>query len=173
MPNVRPHRITLMTTPAAEEEHVATLVHPDEYIRNANQVAKLSTDKLVFIKRKELALKPFELVEYPMTDCTGISYEVRWAWFGMVLGAILVLLILPIFMSEVPAGTRVPVGALAIALVVGATLLRGPKRHRLTFLIAGKKLHWQSKAGDFKYKIASARKVVEFAESKGLLISAK
>lgn len=158
-----------MNTPESEEEHIATLVHPDEYARNVSQVAKLSTDKLVFIKRKELALKPFELTEYPMADCTSISYEVKWAWISMAVGAILVLLILFIFMSEVPTGTRVPIGALAIALVFGATLLREPKRHRITFHVGTKKLRWQSKAGDFKYKVASVNKIVAFAESKGLL----
>lgn len=154
-----------------EEEHVATLVHADEYRRNANQVANLSTEKLVFIKRKELAMKPFDLIEYPMRDCTAIAYEVKWALFGMVLGALLVVLIGFIFMSDVVAGTTVPVGALAVALVFGATLLRGPKRHHLTFVVGGKKLRWQSKAGDFKYKGASVNKIVAFAKSKGLLSS--
>ncbi len=158
-----------MTVDASEHEHIATLVHADEYARNASQVANLSTDKLVFIKRKELALKPFELVEYEMRECTAISYEVKWALLGMVFGTLLVLVILFIFASDVPAGTQVPVGALAIALVAGAVLMRGPKRHRLTFEIAGKRLRWQSKAGDFKYKVASVNKVLAFAESRGLL----
>jgi hypothetical protein len=127
----------------------------------------------VFIKRKELAMKPFELVEYPMSECTAISYEVKWAVFGMIFGTALVLLILLIFASEVPAGTRVPIGALAIALIFGALLMRGPKRHRLTFEIAGKRLKWQSKAGDFKYKVASVNKVIAFAESRSLLTHRK
>jgi hypothetical protein len=158
-----------MNALAHEEEFIATLVHPDEYARNASQVAKLSTDKLVFVKRKELAMKPFELVEYPMAECTAISYQVKWALLGMGIGALLVLLILFIFTSEMPTGTRVPVGALAITLVFGATLLRGPKRHRITFMVAGKRLRWQSKAGDFKYKVASVNKVLAFAKSRGLL----
>jgi len=167
--NVGLHKKIIMTVAAAEEEHVATLVHADEYARNASQVASITTHKLVFIKRKELALKPFELVEYPMDECTAISYEVKWALFGMIFGTLLVLLVLFIFASEVPSGTRVPAGALAIALIFGALLARGPKRHRLTFSIAGKKLKWQSKAGDFKYKTASVNRIVAFAESHGLL----
>ena len=161
-----------MNIPTSEEEHVATLVHPDEYVRNASQVAKLSTERLVFIKRKELSMTPFELVEYPISECSSISYEVKWAWLGMTIGATLVLLLLFILTSEIPADTRVPVGAIAIALVFGATLLRGPKRHRLTFMVAGKRLRWQSKAGDFKYKVASVNKVVAFAQAKGLLSAA-
>lgn len=151
------------------EEYIATLVHPEEYVRNANQVAQLSSDKLLFIKRKELAMKPFELVEYPMAECSAISYEVKWALLGMGIGALLVLPILAIFISEIPAGTRLPVGTLASAFILGATLLRGPKRHRIIFTVAGKELRWQSKAGDFKYKVASVDKVLAFALSRGLL----
>ncbi len=158
-----------MSAAPNEEEHIATLVHPDEYARNAGQVASLSTSRILFVKRRELALKPFELVEYPTAGCTTIKYEVKWAYLAMTLGVLLVLLILFIFASEVPAGTHVPVGALAIALVFGAILLRGPKRHRLTFVVDGKTLRWQSKAGDFKYKVASVNKVVAFAKEHGLL----
>lgn len=152
-----------------EEEHIATLVHPDEYARNVGQVATLSTSRILFVKRRELAHKPFELVEYPTSRCASIKYEVKWAIIAMTLGVLLMLLILFIFSSELPAGTRVPVGALVIALLFGVSLLRGPKRHRLTFVVDGKALRWQSKAGDFKYKVVSVNKIVAFAKERGLL----
>jgi hypothetical protein len=158
-----------MVDPIPEDEHVATLVHQDEFGRNASQVASLSTTRILFVKRKELALKPFELVDLPMNRCTEITYSVKWAVVAMALGATLVLLVIFIFSSVVPAGTSVPVGALAIAFVFGAILMRGPKRHRLTFIVDGKRYRWQSKAGDFKYKVASVNKVIAFAQSQGIL----
>lgn len=158
-----------MTTMPSEEEHIATLVHPDEYARNVNQMASVSTHKLVFVKRKELALKPFELLQFPLDECSSITYETKWAIVPMAFGALLVAIILFIFSSEVPVGTRVPIGALAIAFIFGVALLRGPKRHRLTFVVNGKELKWQSKAGDFEYKITSTQKIVAFAKEKGLL----
>ena len=36
---------------AAEEEHVATLVHSDEYAKYANQIASIYTHKIMFAKR--------------------------------------------------------------------------------------------------------------------------
>jgi hypothetical protein len=154
-----------------EEEHIATLVHDDEYSRNAGQMAKIYSTRLLFVKRKELALKPYELVELPLEQCTSISYEVKWAIVPMIFGMLLVAVVGFILTSYIEPGTRVPVGALAIVLIFGVILARGPKRHRLTFIVGGKRYRWQSKAGDFKYKIASVRKLVSFAREKGLLVS--
>jgi hypothetical protein len=154
-----------------EEEHIATLVHPDEYARNVNQIATLTTHTLVFVKRKELALKPFEIVRFPLSECSSISYESRWAVVPMIFGALLVALIVFIFafLSQVPDGTRVPIGALSVAFVFGVVLFRGPKRHRLTFVVNGRKLKWQSKAGDFKHKMVSVQRAIAFAKERGLL----
>jgi hypothetical protein len=164
----------LNDTEAEQEQHIATLVHTDEYARNANQMASVSSRKLVFIKRKELALKPFELLEFELQQCSAISYQIKWALVPMILGALLAALVLSILwlvsQGEIASTTtRIPIGALAIALIFGVLLLQGPQRHRLTFIVNGKALTWQSKAGDFKYKVASVQKVVAFAREQGLL----
>jgi hypothetical protein len=156
-------------TPSNEEEHVATLVHSDEYAKYANQVASISTHKIVFVKRKELAMTPYELVQFPTAACTSIAYERKLAVVPMVVGALLVALVLFILSSEVMVGTRVPVGALAVVLIFGTIMFFGLKRHQLTFVVDGKRLKWKSKAGDFKYKVVSTGKVVAFAKEKGLL----
>ena len=152
-----------------EEQTIAVLVLPEEYAKNANQVARLSTHKIVFVKRKELSLKPFQLVELPMSQCTSVTYEVKWAVVPMILGALLVALVLFILSSEVVVGTRVPLGALAVVLIFGGLLARGPKRHRLTFMVDGKPLRWQSKAGDFRYKVAVVQRVIAYAKESALL----
>lgn len=154
---------------ADEEEHVAHLVHSDEYAKYANQVASVSTHKILFVKRKELAMKPYELIQFHMTACTSITYEKKLAIVPMIFGALLIALVLFILNSEVAAGTRVPVGALAIVLIFGAILFSGLKRHQLTFVVNDKRLKWKSKAGDFKYKVSSTQKKVAFAKEKGLL----
>lgn len=155
-----------------EEEHVATLVHSDEYAKYANQVASISTHKIVFVKRKELAMTAYELVQFPTAACSAITYERKLAIVPMVIGALLVALVLFVLNSDVMSGTRVPVGALAIVLIFGAILFFGLKRHELVFVVNGKRLKWKSKAGDFKYKVASTQKVVTFARQKGLLNAA-
>lgn len=159
-----------MTTFERESEHIATLVHPDEYAKHINQVASVYDDKLIFVKRKFASLASFELVHFSMQECTSIIYEIKWAIVSMVFGALLIISIaLVLLFGSVPGGTRVPVGALAFVLIFGFVLFRGPRRHRLTFVIGGKKFKWESKAGDFKYKSVSSTKVVLFARGKGLL----
>ncbi|HAR45660.1 MAG: hypothetical protein A2X56_06240 [Nitrospirae bacterium GWC2_57_13] len=156
--------------PTMQEESIAIFVHPDEYARNPNQVASVTTRKIVFVKRKELAMKPFELVEFPLGQCSRITYETRHAFLPMMLGAFLVLLVGFILSSDIPAGTRVPVGALAIAFMFGGGLMFSPKRHRFTFVMNSRKLKWQSKAGDYKYKMGSTQKLIAFAREKGLMV---
>lgn len=151
-----------------EEQYIATLVHPDEYPKNVSQIASISSHRLIYVKRKELALKPFELLQFPMSQCTSITYEIKWAILPMIFGALLVAMVLFILSSDVMAGTRVPAGALGLVVVFGGILASGPKRHRFTFLVNGKPMRWQSRAGDFKYKIASVERVVAYAKDSGL-----
>ncbi len=155
--------------PVAEAEHIATLVHPDEYAKYVNQVASVSSERILFVKRKELAMRPFELLQFATSSCTSVRYQKKLAVIPMLIGAFFVGLVVFILTSEVAPGTRVPVGALAILLVFGAILFLGPRRHQLTFEVDGKTLKWKSKAGDFKYKVVSSQKVVEWARSKGIL----
>ncbi|WP_428001311.1 hypothetical protein [Acidovorax sp.] len=157
--------------PAASDdvEHIATLVHSDEYAKYVNQVASVSSERILFVKRKELAMTPYELIEFPTSALTSVRYEKKLAIIPMVVGALFVALVLFILTSEVAPGTRVPVGALAALVVFGGALFLGPKRHQLTFEVGGKSLRWKSKAGDFKYKVVSSQKVVEWARAKGVL----
>lgn len=154
------------------DEITVTLVHHDEYEKNVNQVACISSDALLFVKRKELALKPFELIQYPMSECSSITYESRWAVAPMIFGMLLVMLMLFIFFAishyDIQEGTKIRVGMLIIALFFGIKLTFGAKRHRLTFIIGGKKLRWQSKPGDFKIKIKAIDRIIAFAKAKGL-----
>jgi hypothetical protein len=151
-----------------ENEYVATLIHAVDYEKQVNQIANVNTTDLLFVKRKELAMEPYELQRFPMADCTLISYKVHWALGSMIAGAAAFALLPLLIFFEIPAGTLVPIGALGIVICGGITLLRYPKRHRLTFVVAGKKFRWQSKAGDFQDKAASVMKVVAFAKRAGL-----
>ncbi|MFC5498566.1 hypothetical protein ACFPOE_13550, partial [Caenimonas terrae] len=157
-----------------EERRIATLVLPEDYGRNAGQVASLSTHAILYIKRKELSLKPFELISLPASQCSSIQYEQRLAVVPMVLGGLLVLLLLSAFIfGSVEAGTSIRLGAVALALIFGLNMLFGVKRHRLTFIVDGKRYRWQSKAGDYKYKTAVVERLVAYARERGLLHAAK
>jgi hypothetical protein len=154
---------------ASEEELVAIFVHPDEYARNVNRVASVSTHSILFVKRKELAMTPFELQRFPLAECSGIVYQERFAIVPMIFGALLLGLVLLILTSEIPAGTSVPVGAMAALAVAATGWFFRPRRHLITFVFGDRRLRWQSKAGDFKYKAVSVQRLMAFAKERGLL----
>jgi hypothetical protein len=159
-----------MTVSNNEGEHIAVLVHPDEYPKHIGQVASVYTDRIILVKRKIVSMTSFELTQPSMRGCSSIKYEIKWAVFSMIFGALLAIsIMLVLFFCSVPGGTRVPVGALAFVFIFGVILFRGPKRHRLTFVIDGKKFRWESKAGDFKYKSVSTQKILAFAKDRGIL----
>lgn len=163
-----------MNSEIAEEEWVATLLHPDEYAANVNNVATVTTRKIVYIKRKELALKPFERVEYPIADCSSITYKKHYAIGSFAAGLVAVLLViciawgLIVYGANLQPGTRLSVGAVIAVAIFGMFRISGIKRHRLTFKIGANNVRWQSRAGEFKSKDVSVQKVAAFAQERGL-----
>jgi len=158
------------------EEFVATLLHQDEYRNHLNEVASLTTKQIRFVERKFGSMTGWQLVEIPMADCAGIAYDDQRPLFKIVLGllfsavTIATLCMLYIYWDELQPGTRVPVGALILALVGGLGWAFRSRRHRLSFSMKdGRTLVWKSGTGDYKYKAVSAGKVVEFARSASLL----
>ena len=137
----------------ADTGYIATLVHPDEYVKNPNQVAVVTRKAITFVKRKEFAMSPYALEDYPSELCTSVTYKKRFALVPAIFGVVcLACAVLPFILPVAEAGYTVKIGLLCVMAITGATLVFGIKRHRLTFLINGKKRKWQSKAGDFKYK---------------------
>ena len=154
-----------------EGEFIATLVFPDDYAKHPNQIASLSTQRLIFIKRKELAMTPYEIQHYSMRDCQSISYRKHFALVPMLFGLASLLLILVIFigLSDVEFRVRVPIGAMAAVVLFGAILFRGPIRHRIIITFPSRTFRWQSRAGEFRMIQPSVEKVLAFARREGLL----
>jgi hypothetical protein len=159
-----------------KEQFVTTLLFPNEYMRQLNQVSGLTSQKIVYLKRKLVSKSGFELVNYPMTECNRISYYDERPVMTMVFGLILVSLIalagygLYLEWGSLPPQTRIPVGALLLGSLYGFRAILRARRHRLVFSLRdGSKLTWKSRSGDYKHKQPNAAKVVEFAKSIGIL----
>jgi hypothetical protein len=160
----------------SQGEFVATLVESDEYIRHLNQVCGLTTRGILFVKRKFVSRHGGEIVIYPVTSCTGIFYKDSRSPILMFFGVALACLIAFIFYmmianwDSLEPGTRIPVGALGLAMIYGMRWIFGARRHELIFTLQDSTcLRWKSRPGDYKYKKGSVDKVVDFARSKGLL----
>jgi hypothetical protein len=159
-----------------QETNVGTLIFPQGYLHELNQVAGVTTDSIIFLKRKFVSSSGFELVKYPLRDCFEVQYEDELPIARIIAGILVcalivaILVFLVIYWNDLDAGTKVPIGALAFAGLYGVTLILGARRHRLKFKMNdGSTLSWKSRAGERKLMSPVVDAIVEFARSKGLL----
>lgn len=156
------------------EETVATLIHPDEYAHHFNQIAKLTTKNIIFLKRKFVSKSGWELISFPIRDCVSIIHKDERPIFTIISGVMLILLIgfiaFMIYLGSIEPGTRIKIGLLGLAVICGFRWAFGSRRHKIIInLKDNTELIWKSRSGDYKYKIASTKNVTDFAKSVGLL----
>ena len=165
-------------TQGPQETFITRFIEEWDYPKSVNRVASVTSEKILFIKRKELAMVPYELQYFRMSDCKSITYEIKWAVGPMLFGAFLLLVFCFIIWglgfsdTGISSGTRIPViGVFVLLPVYAIRLLIGVKRHLITFVMNDKKLKWISKGGDFKLKTINAQQLVAFAKQSGRLDS--
>lgn len=161
----------------AEEKEtvVVTLIFPNGYVHQLNEVASVTTQNVVFLKRKLLSSSGSELIKFPLTEVASVEYQETRPILRLIFGALLTALILFIFVmiyvywDSLEPGTRIYVGLFALAGFYGVRLLTDSRISRLTFLMRdGSKLKWKSKPGDFKLMRESALRIMEFAKQRRL-----
>jgi hypothetical protein len=160
----------------SDDAFVTTLLHPDEYPKHLNQVAGLTTRDIKFLKRKFVSKTGWELVTYPVTECSGITYKDERPIASLVFGFFLLLIVaiigygLVTYWDSLTPRTKIPIGGLGFAILYGFRATFLSRRHRLIFSMKdGSRLIWKTLAGDYKYQQPRAQKVIEFARSRGLL----
>jgi hypothetical protein len=161
---------------ATSEQSVAILVFPEDYLRQLNSVASVTTQNVIHLKRKFVSKAGWELVPIPLSEFTAIEYRKELALLHVLFGAFLVALVLFVlamlvkYWDDLEPSARVPVGALAIAGVYGTQLAFGVRRHRFVFVRSdGSKLVWKSRSGDDKLMQPLVNRLIEFARSRGLM----
>jgi hypothetical protein len=162
---------------STDERNIATLVSPNDYMRQLNSVAGLTVENLIFLKRKFVSRSGWELERHPLSELTGILYSSYVPIVRVVGGVLLVLLIgsvlylLGVYWDSLEPGQRVPVGAIAVAGIFGLKLLFGARQHKLVFVLkSGGKLTWRSRAGDFDLMKPAVESIVAFAKERALLL---
>jgi len=160
------------------EKNIGTLILPADYLHELNQVAGVTSESIVFLKRKFVSSAGWELVKYPLRDCSEVHYEKELPLSRIVGGVLVCALIIAIvallfiYGADLEANTRIPLLALAAAGAYGVKAAFGGRRHRLKFkMIDGSTLSWKSRAGERELMRDSVSAIVEFARSKGLATS--
>jgi hypothetical protein len=161
---------------STSEQSVATLVFPEDYLRQLNSVAGVTTQSVIHLRRKFVSKAGWELVPVPLSEFVAIEYKKELAVARVLFGSFLVALVLFIlamlvrYWNDLEPSTRVPVGAVALAGVYGIRLALGVRRHRFVFIKSnGSRLVWKSRSGDDKLMQPLVDKLIEFARSRGLM----
>lgn len=157
-------------------EFATTLLYPDEYAKHLNEVARLTTQEITLLKRKFVSTAGWELVTLPVSDCVSIDYRDERPLAVTVLGALLLVVLasvgygLAVYWDDLAAGTRIPIGLLALAAAYAIRMTFMSRRHRLIFSMRdGAKLVWKTNSGDYEFQRPRAEQVVGYARSRGLL----
>jgi len=160
------------------EKQIGTLILPADYLHALNQVAGVTSENIVYLKRKFVSSAGWELVKYPLRDCFEIHYQKELPLARIIGGLLICALIIAIVVlllvygGDLEANTKIPLLALAAAGAWGVKAAFGGRRHRLKFKMSdGSTLSWKSRAGERELMKDNVESVVEFARSKGLLTS--
>src|SRR5258708_12722016 len=123
------------------DQNIATLVFPNEYMRQLNSVVGLTAENVIFLKRKFVSRSGWELERHPLSELTGILYSQSVPIMRIVGGALLVALIgavlylLGVYWDSLEPGQRIPVGAIALAGIFRLQLLSDARHPNLDFLL--------------------------------------
>ena len=154
-------------------DFVAALAIPDLYAKNVGQVVAVSTEQLRYIRRKELAMQPFDIQVHDLSACQSIRYRQDFAPFRLLSGilfsglAILIAVGIWYYGDRMPGG-HIRIGAVLFLAYAGFRNLAGGRRHTLTFEFGDRRLRWKSKAGEFKVWARAVDSVLDFARNRGL-----
>ena len=158
------------------EQTVGILVDPAGYAYHLNRVVGVSTRNVAFLKRKFVSRSGHELVLYPIETCTSVRYFDERPLLTIVSGVLLIGIIALILVGlvltwgQLPRGTFIWPGLLALAGLYGVRRLLGARRHRLVFRVGdGLALSWWSSPGDFEALRPAVEQILAFARARGLL----
>jgi hypothetical protein len=73
---------------ATSEQSVAILVFPEDYLRQLNSVASVTTQNVIHLKRKFVSKAGWELVPIPLSEFTAIEYRKELALLHVLFGAL-------------------------------------------------------------------------------------
>lgn len=160
--------------PELKGDFVAALAIPELYGKNVGQVVTISTEQLRYVRRKELALKPYEIEVHNLSDCRSINYSTDFSLLRMTVGlialalALVIVLGLATYFERLPAGKTIPITAIAVLIFTAFRYLTGGRRHILTFEMDGQTLRWISKPREFDLWNRPVETILAFAQGKGL-----
>lgn len=155
-------------------EFVAELVAEADALRHLGQVAAVTTEELKVIRRKFVSTKGWELGTHRLSDVEALEHADERPLSTLLTGAFLLVLgvgivaLLVLQWNELQAGTKVPVSAIGVTLLVGFRRAFSARRHRLVFKLRdGTTVWWASRPGEHALRAPAVANVLELARARG------
>jgi hypothetical protein len=160
------------------EEHIATLVSPDEYAYHIGQAVSLGSGNLRVVRKKFSMSTPYVTELVPLSGLSRVEYKSGLVPLRIAAGVFVIALLLGIcyylsaFWDQLEPGTTIRVGLLGLAGIYGLKWAFMSRRHEFVFHFHDTScLKWHSRSGDYKYKQGVVDKVLEFVRSNGTALS--
>lgn len=154
---------------------IAVLLDLDEYPSNVGEVAAVSDQQLMVIRRDKRELVGFKPIYLDIAGCKSIEYQQETAWYRIVvavLGFALAAVFAVMLVMNIGASSE-QITPLIIGMIMfitfGVRFVTSTHRHLILFEMPDEILKWESPPIDFKSKAEDARAVREFAKTRGLL----
>src|SRR5512140_640246 len=111
---------------STEEQVIGTLVVQSDHIRHLDEVAAVTSENLVVVKRKLLSRTGYELVRRPLDGCASVAYfdarPLATVLSGVLLIGLIVALVVLLIVGwrDLTPGTKVYPGLFALVALWGA-----------------------------------------------------
>lgn len=154
---------------------IAELLDLQEYPSNVGEVAAVSDEQIMVLRRDRNELVGFTLQPEEMARCRSIEYQRETSWLRILVGAacfvgvgVFVIMMVMSVGNFVEKATPLIIGAIACTSF-GVRMVTSTHRHVIRFEMPDEVLTWRSPAIDYDSKAEAAHDVRVFARSRGIL----
>ena len=154
---------------------IAILLDKEEYPSKVGNVAAISDQQILYLKRDRHELVNFRYEFFDIGDCKAIEYIDEMVYYRVVvavLSIVLTVVLLFMLVTGLDGGSK-DVTPFIIGPIASMTFfirfITSTHRHVLYFEMPDQVLTWRSPAIDYKSKAEAAHAVREFARKRGIL----
>jgi len=154
---------------------VAELLDQSEHPSNIGNVAAISDQQIVLLRRDKRELVNYRFEYFDVRDCHAIRYQKETAYYRIIVGAacflaaaFFVFMLLAGVNDMVEQGGPLIIGTIA-SVTIGIRFVTSTHRHVIRFELPDQTLTWRSPAIDIKSRVTAAHAVREYARERGIL----
>ena len=175
---LRPPFSSTLKAMKMDEQLIGIFASAEDYAYHIGQVVAVGEKNLRVVRRKLSFTTPYKIELVPVESISNIEYRSGLVPVRIVAGVVLLALLagvfyyLGIYRIQLESGTTIRVGLLSLAGIYGLRWAFMSSRHQFLFSLSdGSRLKWNSRSGDYKYKVRVVERVIEHIGERALPFS--